>query len=163
MSFGFSVGDFLAVAQLAYQLGKALSDTKGAAKEYQELIAELNVVHKVLLQVEGLRAANQLATATVNALLFTVNTTNVAMETFLDDHAAYDKSLRAGGSGNPVKDIFKKGKWATNMPEKASRYTTHSSPEAAEADDNYAGQGLTKVPRYDAGCRQLSCLACLLL
>ena len=59
MSFGFSVGDFLAVAELAYKLGKALSDTKGAAKEYQELITELNVVHKVLLQVDDLRAANQ--------------------------------------------------------------------------------------------------------
>jgi hypothetical protein len=54
MSFGFSVGDFLAVAQLAYTLGKSLSYSKGASKEYQELITELNVVHKVLLQVDEL-------------------------------------------------------------------------------------------------------------
>jgi hypothetical protein len=120
MSFGFSVGDFLAVAQLAYALGKALSDSKGAAKEYNDLISELNVVHKVLLQVDELRAANQLAQATVNALLFTVNTTNVVMETFLDEHEAYEESMKPRGSGNPVKDLYRKGKWATQMSDKAS-------------------------------------------
>jgi len=120
MSFGFSVGDFLAVAQLAYTLGKALSDSKGAAKEYKDLISELNVVHKVLFQVDELRAANQMAKATVNALLFTVNTTNVVMETFLDEHEAYEESLKPGGSRNPVKDLYMKGKWATQMPDKAS-------------------------------------------
>lgn len=123
MSFGFSVGDFLAVAELAYQLSKALSDSTGATKQYQELIAILNIVHKVMLQVEELRAANQLAQATVNALLFTVNTTNVTMETFLDQHAAYGRSLKSGGSGNAVNDMFRKGRWAIQMPDKASRYT----------------------------------------
>jgi hypothetical protein len=100
MSFGFSVGDFLAVAQLAYTLFKALLDSKGAVKKYKALI-ELNVVHKVLLQVDQLRAANQLEKATIkNALLFTVNATNVVMETFFLDHEGYEKSLRPGGSGN---------------------------------------------------------------
>lgn len=121
MSFGFGVGDFLAVAKLAIDLSKALSDTAGAAQQHKELIAILNVVHKVLLQVDQLRGANQLAQATVNALLFTVNTTNVTMETFLDQHAAYSKSFRPGGSGSFVNDIFQKGKWAIQMPDKASR------------------------------------------
>lgn len=121
MSFGFGVGDFLAVAKLAIDLSKALSDSAGATQQYKELIAILNVVHKVLLQVDQLQAANQLAQATVNALLFTVNTTNVTMETFLDQHAAYSKSFRSGGSGSRVNDIFQKGKWAVQMPDKASR------------------------------------------
>ncbi|CAM1508726.1 Fc.00g055740.m01.CDS01 [Cosmosporella sp. VM-42] len=120
MSFGFSVGDFLAGAELAYTLLKALSETKGAAKEYRGLIAQLNVVHKVLMQVDQLRGANQLAQATFNALLFTVNATKAAMESFLDGKASYHNSLKAGGSGNPVKDIWIKGKWATKMPSHVS-------------------------------------------
>jgi len=152
MSFGFSVGDFLAVAQLAYQLGKALSDTKGAAKAYQELITELNVVHKVLLQVDDLRAANQLAQATLNALLFSVNTINVAMETFLEEHAAYTESLKPEGSGNPVKDIVMRGKWSTQMPEKASWCTSDPSLETAQVDGVYAGRALEKVLSYNASC-----------
>jgi hypothetical protein len=120
MSFGFSVGDFIAVAQLAHTLLKALSDSKGAAREYQDLVAELNVVHKVLIQVDELRAANQLAQSTVNALLFAVNSVNVSMETFLDQHSAYEGSLKRGGSGNLVKDVYRKSKWAVEMPQKAS-------------------------------------------
>lgn len=123
MSFGFGVGDFLAVAKLAIQLSEVLSDSAGATQQYQELIAILNVVHKVLLQVDQLRGANQLAQATVNALLFTVNSTNVTMETFLDQYAAYSKSLRPGGSGNRVSDMVQKGKWAIQMPDKASPLT----------------------------------------
>ncbi|KAI1477688.1 hypothetical protein F4774DRAFT_388230 [Daldinia eschscholtzii] len=118
MSFGFSVGDILAGAQLAYTLSKSLSEAKGASNEYQELIAQLNVVHKVLIHVDELRAANQLAQATVNALLFTINTTNEAIETFLTQYETYEESLRRGGSGNIVKDVYKKGRWATQMPDK---------------------------------------------
>ncbi|KAI1642247.1 uncharacterized protein F4817DRAFT_353380 [Daldinia loculata] len=118
MSFGFSVGDILAGAQLAYTLGKSLSDTKGASSDYQELISQLHVVHKVLIQVDQLRAANQLAQATINALLFTINSSNEAIEKFLTQYETYEESLRQGGSGKIFKDVYKKGKWATQMPDK---------------------------------------------
>lgn len=118
MSFGFSVGDFLAGAELAITIRNALSESKGAAIEYRELIAELEVVHKVLLQVDQLRAANQLSQSTVNALLFTVNATNEIMESFLDRNEEYGESLKPAGSGNLIKDLFRKGKWVTRMPEK---------------------------------------------
>ncbi|KAK4074482.1 uncharacterized protein Triagg1_5078 [Trichoderma aggressivum f. europaeum] len=109
MSLGFSLGDFIAVAQLAYQLSKMLSESKGAAEEYRTLITELDVVHRVLLQVNDLRASNQLSQATVNALLFTVNSTRELIGSFLDSHSAYSSSLKPGGSGNPIKDMLIKG------------------------------------------------------
>jgi hypothetical protein len=84
------------LAGLAYNLYQALSTTKGSAHEYRELIVELNVVHKVLMQVEQLRASNQLAQATLNAMLFIVNSANEAMETFIINHEAYGESLKVG-------------------------------------------------------------------
>ena len=116
MSFGFSAGDFISGANIAFKLGKAFSDSRGSAKEYQQLIRELNVVHKVLLQVEQLRVSNQLAQATVNALLFLVNSANEAMEVFILDYEHYGRSLRQGGSGNAIRDSWRKGKWAFQMP-----------------------------------------------
>jgi hypothetical protein len=110
MSFGFSVGDLLGGASLAYQLWKALSETKGSALDYQQLIAELNVVHKVLIQVEELSVSNQLAQATLNALLFTTNSANEAMKVFLADHEKYRETLKPGGSGNVLKDGWNKMK-----------------------------------------------------
>jgi hypothetical protein len=115
MSFGFSVGDILGGASLAYRLCKALSETKGSARDYQQLIAELNVVHKVLIQVEQLRASNQLAQATLNALLFITNSANEAMEVFLADHNKYIESLKQGGSGNILKDSWKKVRWGLGV------------------------------------------------
>ena len=38
MSFGFSVGDFIAVGQLAVKIANLLRDTRS---EYQELVREL--------------------------------------------------------------------------------------------------------------------------
>ncbi|PVH77975.1 hypothetical protein DL98DRAFT_534220 [Cadophora sp. DSE1049] len=114
MSFGFSVGDILGGAKLAYGLCQSLSATKGSAREYAKLIKELDAIHKVLLQVERLRESNQLRQETLNALLFTVNTANEAMEDFMIKCKAYEDSLRPGGSGGMWKDGWMKGKWYQN-------------------------------------------------
>ncbi len=120
MSFGFSVSDIINGASLALKLYESLSSSKGSAQEYKELVAELNVVHKVLVQVEQLRATNQLAQATLNAVLFIVNAANEAMEIFLVDYDGYRESMNPGGSGNILKDSYKKSKWAYKMPAQVS-------------------------------------------
>jgi hypothetical protein len=118
MSFGFSVGDFITAAELAYKLCQSLSSTKGSAQEYRQLVLELNVVHKVLLQVSQLQATNHLALSTTNDLLFIVASASEAMDSFLVAYQSYDLSLRENGSGQPLKDMVKKGSWAFQMPKK---------------------------------------------
>jgi hypothetical protein len=127
MSFGFSVGDFIAGAQLAYKLCKAVSDVKGSAKELQELVTQLDVVHKVLIQVDQLRATNQLAQPTVNALLFVVNTANETMGSFLHQNQPYFESLKAGGSGFSATDAYRKLKWPMQMPNRVFTVTPFQS------------------------------------
>ncbi|KAI8309182.1 hypothetical protein K4K61_002002 [Colletotrichum sp. SAR11_59] len=107
-AFGFGVGDSLAGAELAYKLGKALSDSRGSSQSYRELMAELDVIHKVLLQVDQFRAADQLAKPTINALLFTVNAANESMKNFIEQNDPYHDCLKSGGSGNVIKDAFYK-------------------------------------------------------
>lgn len=52
MSINFgSVGDIIAVGQIAWSLAKALTDSKRSAKEYQGLIKELQTFDQALLQV----------------------------------------------------------------------------------------------------------------
>jgi len=50
ISFG-SVGDIIAVGQIAWALAQALSNSRGSAKEYQALVKELQAFDKALLQV----------------------------------------------------------------------------------------------------------------
>jgi len=116
MSFGFAVGDIIAGATLAYNVCSALLDATGSKQEYHDTIASLNVVHKVLLQVEQLRVSNSLSQATLNALLFAVNSANDSMNSFLTKHQKYGTSFRKGGSGNAVVDMGRKVMWAVQMP-----------------------------------------------
>jgi hypothetical protein len=67
MSFGYSIGDFFAGANLSYQLIKALSGTRGACIEYQEAIAELGCLQQTFLQVGRMTTNPNLSPATINA------------------------------------------------------------------------------------------------
>jgi hypothetical protein len=49
ITFG-SVGDIIAVGQIAVQLVQALSDSRGSTKEYRELMRELQMFDQALLQ-----------------------------------------------------------------------------------------------------------------
>ena len=54
MSFGItfgSIGDLIAVGQIAWSLAQSLSSTRGSAKEYQGLVKELEIFNNSLLQV----------------------------------------------------------------------------------------------------------------
>lgn len=120
MSFGFGVGDFIAVAGLAHTLCKTLTDLQNVSQDFQVVIPQLRMAHEVLLHVEDLRSRNQLATATVNALAFSVDRIILTMESFLDEVETYLESLKRNGSGNKIKDLYMRGKWRAWMPEKAS-------------------------------------------
>ena len=52
ISFG-SVGDIIAITQLAIQVKSSLSDTRGAPREYQDLVAEHDLFHRALLRVHS--------------------------------------------------------------------------------------------------------------
>jgi len=49
ITFG-SVGDVIAVGQIAWALARALTDSRGSAKEYQDLVKELQAFDQALLQ-----------------------------------------------------------------------------------------------------------------
>lgn len=68
-------------------------------------MAAVSVGHKVLLQVDELRVANNIQNATGNALPFATISIYVVIETLLDEHDGYERSLKQGGSGHASKDI----------------------------------------------------------
>lgn len=113
MSFGFSAGDFIAAATLAYSLITALSSTSGSSMEYQQLIQDLSCVHRTLLQVEQMKDANQLNQSTINALRHQVDSARKPMEIFLDRTEKYMQSLGSRrGSGSAAKDSWRKMGWS---------------------------------------------------
>ena len=63
MSFGFSIGDFIAVATLIKDIAVCLKDSGGSASEYQELMDELHGLLLVLDKIEHLEGQTEAITS----------------------------------------------------------------------------------------------------
>ena len=57
MSFGFSVGDFIAAASLISNIVSCLQSSGGSASEYQELTDDLHGLRLVLSKIEHLESS----------------------------------------------------------------------------------------------------------
>lgn len=109
LTFG-SVGDILAICQIAVKLGSAL---KGAAAEYLELCETLDDFSRVLLHVVATYKPRSQAPASLICLErdieAAVHECGGLIRATLDKVTGrYSESLSQGGSGNKVKDAYKK-------------------------------------------------------
>lgn len=121
MSFGYSIGDFIAGANLSYRLIKALSETQGASTEYQEAIAELATLQQTFLQVSQLRASKTLPQATINGASEIVMSSMELIGAFLAKTQKYRERLCGKGNGNKVSDSWQKMGWVLFKKEELRR------------------------------------------
>ncbi|KAK3322213.1 hypothetical protein B0H66DRAFT_194806 [Apodospora peruviana] len=92
MSFGYSVGDVIAGANLSYRLLRVMADSKGASAEYQEAILELGVMQQAFMQVSQMKR-NVIPEATVNAATHIVMSSIDLIAKFLDRTKKYQQRL----------------------------------------------------------------------
>jgi len=116
MSFGFSVGDFIAGAELVVKVVEAFSKTKGASSEYQSLVSDLNISQRTLLQLQSMQGENIFCQGTLNEIKYLVESGKKDMDEFLKRNEKYQESLRDGGSGSAVKDGIRKIGWSFSRP-----------------------------------------------
>jgi hypothetical protein len=88
--FGFSVGDFIAVAELASTISKALSEVRGSQTEYKavvELLDSLNnslrTVHNFLISSSSTAGLPSPDTALLNGLRYHLDKCRDLMKSFL--------------------------------------------------------------------------------
>jgi len=111
MSFGYSIGDFFAGANLSYRLVKALSSTQGPYIEYQEAIAELGCLQQTFLQVGRMTTNPNLSAATVNAASHIVLSSMSLIGDFFERTKSYRERFRQSGSRSAVSDSWQKMGW----------------------------------------------------
>ncbi|GLA52173.1 hypothetical protein AnigIFM63604_008808 [Aspergillus niger] len=148
MSLGAGVGDILACASLAYKIYQELSEMNGVSEEYQALTSKLLIVHKLLLQVEKLRASNQLAQSTLNAIRFLTSRMGEAIGEFSTKLEKDSRASQAGEYGIALKNIFSKGKSSLAMTYEVvsmvERRITHTSPSS----DDKSRYNASYTPRW---------------
>ena len=112
MSFGYSVSDFIAGANLACQLIYALSRTQGACLEYQEAMQELGAIQQTFLQVSQLKAANIISQSTLNGASHIILSSMKIIENFLNRTRGYEKRLSGNSPRSLVADSWCRVGWA---------------------------------------------------
>ena len=120
MSFGFSIGDFITVAQLAKQLYRDIYHVaRGAPKELQSLMSEIATLSQSIdfLIDEAkdpqsiLVAAGDARCRTVHELLTHISNTLCDLEKFAKKHQLIIQSAQR----SKVKRVWDKVKWATEV------------------------------------------------
>ncbi|KAK7427307.1 hypothetical protein QQZ08_006244 [Neonectria magnoliae] len=96
ISFGYSVGDFIGGANLACQLIRILTDTRGASIEYQEAILKLSAMQQAFLQVNQLSRNPVIPLATINSASHIVVSGMEIISSFLGRSRGYQKRLSSG-------------------------------------------------------------------
>jgi len=112
MSFGFSVGDFIAISRLILTLADALDSDTGSRAQYSRLSDELKSLHSAFLAVQDvvqkLRRDEKSHASTINAITFELECCRKLILGFNANTAKYRESLYHGGSGRQFKDAWRK-------------------------------------------------------
>ena len=111
MSFGFSVGDVIAVGQLINDVIKCLREPDGAKSEYQELTRELETLQKALDHLDSIRPVSDYS-KNLESIKFAALSCRQPLEEFLTKTRKYEKSLGVWNNKHVVKDTVHKLQWA---------------------------------------------------
>ncbi|KAH7071624.1 hypothetical protein FB567DRAFT_538512 [Paraphoma chrysanthemicola] len=123
-AFGFSVGDFIAAADLIHKVAKALKDKSGAANEYQHVLIELESLARTLKHLEALQPTESNA-AHVNAIRGMALTCRWPLQDFLEKIQKFESTMGVFATGvNPGKAFGRKSQWAVFMTDEVARLRT---------------------------------------
>ncbi|KAJ7089767.1 hypothetical protein B0H15DRAFT_271130 [Mycena belliarum] len=109
-----SFGDILALANLAWTIAKILRESTGSSTEYQDLVAELESLGTALQSLDQIvsgPAPIKLQYSVENAVKFSLSKCQILMAGFLKKVEGYQHCLKKGGSGNAVRDSWRKIGW----------------------------------------------------
>ena len=114
MSFGFSMGDFVATALLIKDIICCLQASGGAASEYQELVCELHGLQQALDTIERLQGNSNQA-FTIDGLKIVALNCQSVLDNFRAKLKKFEVGLEAGCSRGKLRDGAAKIKWHLTM------------------------------------------------
>lgn len=114
MSFGFSVGGFVAVGSVIADVISCLEDSTGSKSDYQELVRELEPLDRALKSLDKLKPIGSSPTA-VDSIKCAALSCRVPLEQFLNKIHKYEPTLGPQVSSSSIasssKAAIRKIKW----------------------------------------------------
>jgi hypothetical protein len=110
MSFGFSVGDFIAVGTLVAGIISCFGESGGSKSEYQELLRELESLQHALAHLDKLRLGDS-SLANIDSIKYAALSCRRPLEHFLGRIKKYDKTLGVWSKDGRLKGAAHKLGW----------------------------------------------------
>jgi hypothetical protein len=129
ITFG-SVGDIISVSLLVKDVLVALSESRGSSVEYQEIIRELYILDRALLEIEQLSrqyASTLELTALCQTAAKAVSECRNSVKTFLDRTAKYHRSLSDRSKANALSKATRTVQFAVVERNELSRFRAEIS------------------------------------
>lgn len=129
VTFG-AVGDIISVSLLVKEILLALNDSKGSSAQYQEIIRELYILDRALLEIDQLCRQHE-STPELTALSQTakkaVSDCRNSVKPFLDRIAKYKHSLCEGSKANAMSRATRKVQFAVVEKDDLARFRAEIS------------------------------------
>ncbi|KAL2066145.1 hypothetical protein VTL71DRAFT_2216 [Oculimacula yallundae] len=161
MSFGFSVGDFLAALELVHTVVTALHESGDSSDEYRSIVTQLRHLETALIAV-ALIEVEEVQHAEGVALQEVASQCQTTINDFWDKIKKYQPHLRSGESGNRwrnrVKNGWMKVRWALCEREDLVRFKANLMGHTASINLLIAtiGVGATTIGEKKSESRQQS-------
>jgi hypothetical protein len=153
MSFGFSVGDFIAVSKLIGEIVGSLRSIGGASSDYQELVRELDSLDKALrhvLRLDHNGPPSELVVLITQEIL----DCKVPLEDIKLKIRKYEKSLGSHSRPNVARATVDKLGWTFLRKGDIEKLQTHLRTHASTISILLAEYGLQQMALNDKHARE---------
>jgi hypothetical protein len=141
MSFGFSVGDFLAVGKLIADITSSLKEAGGSKSEYRDVVLELECLHKTLVHLDRLSQQGD-NSRTADSIKYAALSCRRPLEEFLGKVKRYEGSLGPNATGPAWKAPMDKVRFRLSGSEEVRRMQNYLSVHVGTINILLAEHGL---------------------
>ena len=144
MSFGFSVGDFVAVGSLIADIVNSLQEASGSKSEYQEILRELEGLQHALSYLDKLQSSDACSTS-IDSIKYAALSCRRPLQQFLDKIKKYDNTLGVWSKAGTVRSAADKLKWAYTQKDEVRKLQTYLNVHVATINILLAEHGLERM------------------
>ena len=124
MSFGFSIGDFIAVGSLIADIISSLREAGGSKSEYQELLRELESLQHALSQLDKLRLHGSYP-RNFDSIKYAALSCRRPLKDFLRKIQKFDKSLGVWSKRSKLQSVTDKLRWVCSHKDEIRRLQSY--------------------------------------
>ncbi|KAF4470697.1 aspartic ase precursor, partial [Fusarium albosuccineum] len=143
MSFGFSVGDILAVGRPVADIASCLRESGGSRDEYQGIVRELECIRRMLDHLENL--SNGDSSPELDSIKHDALSCRQPLEEFLARIQKYSRSLSTQSKSNAIKGVIDKIGFLLNHRDDIRKLQTYLNVHLGSINVLLAKHGLNTV------------------